>query len=206
MTTGMQKTGVQKTLFLVVVITGALLGLLGASRPWVLATVPDLAAGGSLRASGRQAAGVVPAVALVALAGGVAVLTTRRLGRVVAGSLLVLAGAAAATASAGVLRTPAPAVRSVVTAATGRTGSADVAATVTGWPWVGLACGVLVAVAGALAVLRARAWSGLSARYDAAPAGPLAGPLDSAPSSRPGAGDDPGLVWDALSRGDDPTH
>jgi len=184
----------EKRAFAVLVAVGALLGFLAASRPWVLVVVPDPIAERTLGLSGREAAGVVPAVALVALAGGVAVLTTRRMGRAVAGILLVLAGATAAAGSITVLRTPASAVDQVVSAATGRTGVASVTASVTAWPWVGLASGVLIAVGGCVAVLRARSWGGLSARYD----------TPAKASSEPD--DDPGHVWDALSRGEDPTR
>ena len=142
---------------------------------------------------------MVPAVALVALAGAVAVLTTRRIGQAVAGTLLVLAGAAAAASAIAVLRTPTSAVDQVVTAATGRTGVAGVTAVVTAWPWVGVASGVLIAIGGCLAVLRSRSWGGLSTRYDT-PARESAVPESTVRE------DEPGQVWDALSRGEDPTH
>ena len=185
----------EKRAFAVLVVVGALLGFLAASRPWALVVVPDPIAGRTLSVNGRAAAGVVPAVALVALAGLVAVLSTRRVGRAVAGLLLVLAGATAAAGSAAVLRTPASAVNQVVTSATGRTGVDGVTAAVTAWPWVGVASGVLIAVGGCLAVLRARSWGGLSARYET-----------STGEGRPLPDDDPGQVWDALSRGEDPTR
>ena len=185
----------EKRAFAVLVILGALLGFLAASRPWALVVVPDPIAERTLGVSGREAAGVVPAVALVALAGAVAVLTTRRVGQAVAGALLVLAGAGAAASSIGVLRTPVSAVDQVVAAATGRTGVAGVTASVTAWPWVGVASGVLIALGGCMAVLRARSWGGLSARYET--------PAD---DGKPVPDDDPGQVWDALSRGEDPTR
>lgn len=195
----------EKAAFVCVVVVGALLGFLAASRPWVEAFVPDPVAERTLQASGRQAAGAVPAVALVALAGAVAVLSTRRLGQSVAGGLLVLAGAAAAATSVGVLRTPARAVEQVVTAATGRTRVTDVTASVTSWPWLGVASGALVALGGCLAVVRARSWAGLPARYDTGrqghePAG------DNGAGGSNGAAGDPGLAWDAMSRGEDPTR
>lgn len=192
----------QKTVFAALVLAGAALGFVSASRPWVRVAVTDLAASGTLRVTGRQAAGVVPAVALVALAGAVAVLTTRRVGQVVAGALLALAGAAAATVSLGVLRSPTAAVTSAVTAATGRTG-AEVTTVVTTWPLAGVISGVLIALAGCLAVGRARAWGGLSARYDT-PA-ETARTAERPATGATGADDDPGLVWDRLTRGEDPT-
>ena len=192
----------EKAAFLALVVTGALLGFVAAARPWAVALVPDALAQRELVASGRQAAGVVPAVALVALAGAVAVLSTRRVGQAVAGTLLVLAGAAAAAGSLAVVRTPVSAVEQVVSAATGRTGVSGVAASVTPWPWVGVASGVLIALGGALAVVRARSWGGLSARYESAPEHPPKPPA--APAE--GTDVDPGLTWDALSRGEDPTR
>ena len=193
----------QKSVFAALVLGGAALGLVSASQPWVRVVVTDLAASGALRVTGRQAAGVVPAVALVALAGAVAVLTTRRVGQVVAGALLALAGAAAATVSVGVLRSPTAAVTTAVTAATGRTG-AEVRAAVTSWPVAGVVSGVLIALAGCLAVAQARAWGGLPARYDT-PATATAMTPDHLAPDAPGADDDPGLVWDRLTRGEDPT-
>ncbi len=223
----------EKSVFAVLVVAGALLGFLAASRPWVTAEVSGLVAGGRLAASGRQAAGIVPAVALVALAGGVAVLTTGRVGRTVAGALLVVAGAASAATSVGVLRTPAPAIASVVTAATGRAGEAGVDVALTAWPWAGVVSGVLVALAGVLAVVRARAFGGLSSRFDVpatdghtdartggdtgvAAAAAAKGHTETDAAAGRGtdghdaadadAGADPGQVWDALTRGEDPTR
>lgn len=192
----------EKAAFLALVVGGALLGFVAAARPWAVALVPDALSPRELVASGRQAAGVVPAVALVALAGAVAVLSTRRVGQAVAGTLLVLAGAAAAAGSFAVVRTPASAVEQVVTAATGRTGVTGVATSVTPWPWLGVASGVLIALGGAVAVVRARSWGGLSARYETAGAQPPR----QGPAASSDVDDDPGLTWDALSRGEDPTR
>lgn len=191
----------EKALFFALAVSGAGLGFLAAARPWAVALVPDALTQRELVATGRQAAGVVPAVALVALAGAVAVLSTRRIGQAVAGTLLVLAGAAAVAGSFAVVRTPASAVEQVVTAATGRTGVTGVSASVTPWPWVGVASGVLIVLGGAVAVVRARSWGGLSARYEAAPAVPGDGRLATSAADA-----DPGLTWDALSRGEDPTR
>lgn len=190
----------EKAAFAAVVIGGALLGLFAATRPWVTTFVPDPIAERTLSVDGRQAAGVVPAVALVALAGSVAVLTTQTVGRLVAGTLLVLAGAASATASVGVLRTPAAAVDAAVTRATGRSGVTDVTTSVTAWPWLGVASGALVLLGGCLTVLRARAWGRPTRRFDVPEPAAVRQIAPIAPE------DDPGATWDALSRGEDPTH
>jgi uncharacterized membrane protein (TIGR02234 family) len=194
------------------VALGAALMLLAASRTWVHAVVQDPLAGPlQVDASGRQASPLVAAVALVALAGAVAVLTLRTVGRVVTGLLLVLSGAAAVAAAVDVLRTPSDALRSVVADVTGRSGDVLPVAHQTSWPWAAVAGAVLVVLGGALAVVRARGWSGLSAKYDA-PVGAVVspGPAPADDEAEPGEGPEgqagPGAdSWDRLSRGDDPT-
>jgi uncharacterized membrane protein (TIGR02234 family) len=194
------------------VAVGAGLMLLGVSRPWVHAVVHDPLAGQlSVDATGRQAAPVVAAVALVALAGTVAVLTLRTVGRVVAGLLLVLSGAAATAAALDVARTPSSALRSVVADVTGRSGEALPVAQQTPWPWVAVVGAVVVVLAGAMAVVRARTWSseaGLSGRYDS----PVAAPRSHGDGAAGGdGGQEPDVpadvpdTWDRLSRGEDPT-
>ena len=82
-----------------------------------------------------------------------------------------------------------------VARAVGAVGTADVHVTVTGWPWLSVVSGALVAVAGALAVVRARHWDVRDNRYE--PVGEV--------RPAPEEGDAPD-TWDALSRGEDPTR
>jgi uncharacterized membrane protein (TIGR02234 family) len=207
------------------VAAGAGLMLLAVSRTWVHAVADDPLVGRLvIDATGRRAAPVVAAVALVALAGAVAVLTLRTLGRLVAGLLLVLAAGAGGAAAWGVARAPSDALRSVLSDATGRSGGALPMAQHTVWPWVAIAGAVLVLLGAVVAVARARRWSGLSAKYDApvpplgassrrrqpAPEGTDVGArgadvlgVDSAPDTSTSHGSaDP---WEQLSRGEDPT-
>ncbi|KQX66654.1 Trp biosynthesis-associated membrane protein [Angustibacter sp. Root456] len=187
-------------------VVGAALTLLATSRTWVQASIDDPVVGQvTVTASGRQGAPVVPAVALVALAGAAALLLARALGRRVAGVLLVLAGAAGAAASVSVLRAPENGVAALVAKAVGVTGTTPASLQVSAWPWLAVAGCALVAVAGAVAVLRAGRWSGPRSRYEA-PAEPseAGGAPDGAPLADEAA--DPGTAWDALSRGEDPTR
>ncbi len=175
-------------------LLGAALTLLSTSRSWVHAAVDDPVIGhAAISASGRQAAPVVPAVALVALAGGVALLLARALGRRVAGLLLVLAGAAGVAATASLLRVPESGVAELVAKAVGVVGSTPTSTQVTSWPWVAVAGCALVALGGAVAVLRAGSWAGSRGRYEA-------------PGAQEPQDADPGTTWDALSRGEDPTR
>lgn len=201
-------------------VVGAALALLATSRGWVQAAVDDPVVGQvSVTASGRQAAPVVPAVALVALAGAAALLLARSLGRRVAGVLLVLAGAAGVAASVSVLRVPESGVAELVTRAVGVTGSTPTAVEVSGWPWLAVLGCALVVVAGAVAVLMAGRWARPRSRYEApsdattAAAGAVAtaepAPDQAADQVADQAADeapDPGTAWDALSRGEDPTR
>lgn len=181
---------------LVLALLGAVLGLLSSSRTWVSAQVEDDLAGRlAVQASGRQAAPVVAAVCLVALAAAVAVLIGRRLGRTVSGALLVLAGAAATTAAVSTARSPLGAVAVAVSRPTGRPGAVATDVRLTAWPWVAVAGGLLMVVAGVLVVLRARRWAAPSQRYEA--------PAAQVPSVDD---DDPRETWNALTRGDDPTR
>ncbi|HEX3004301.1 MAG TPA: Trp biosynthesis-associated membrane protein [Angustibacter sp.] len=186
-------------------LVGAAVTLLATSRAWVHASVDDPVVGlVTVSASGRQAAPVVPAVALVALAGAAALLLARALGRRVAGTLLVLAGAAGVAASVSVLRTPESGVAELITKAVGVTGSTPTAVDVSAWPWLAVVGCALVAVGGAVAVLRAGRWSRPRSRYEA-PADPTAPEVEpDGPASAEAA--DPGTTWDALSRGEDPTR
>jgi uncharacterized membrane protein (TIGR02234 family) len=179
----------ERLLVLAFGVVGAAIALLAATRSWLLVTVADpLAGNGRLHPHGSDVAALVPAAALVALAGAVAAVTMRRVGRQVAGLLLVAAGAGIAAATGRVMADPRAAIEQVLRDATGRTGNVAATADVSGgWPYLALVGGLLVVLAGALTVVRGRAWSGLSSRYEP--------PAEA-------ASDD---AWDALSRGEDPT-
>lgn len=133
--------------------------------------------------TGHAVAGVVGAVALLALAAAVAVPATRGRGRVVAGLLVVaggVAGVVGAIDSRGGARTHVqhalPAGSSVVTD-----------------PWwvVAVVGGLLLVAVGAVLIVRGPRWSALSSRYEP-------------PSARTDLKGDAG-TWDALDRGEDPT-
>lgn len=203
---------------LVLGAAGAGLALLTAGRTWLDVVVADpLVGNGHLFPDGHAVASVVPAAALVGLAGVVAAVTMRRVGRYVAGFLLVVAGAAVGAAAVSVLLDPRGAAASTAGAATGRTADvhAVASASASAWPWLAVASAVPLVLAGALTLVRGRGWSGLSTRYDAptpestqpsSAAGPVAAAdrdpaLDVAQLESDAAAD----AWDAVSRGEDPT-
>jgi len=147
----------------------------------------------ALDVQGSKAATTVTALALVALAGGLAASIAGRIARWIITAIIVLASAGIIGAAATVLSDPLAAAQGSIAAATGVTGStADVA--VTAFPAVAVAVGILLAAAALLIVPAGRYWKSRT-KYDArVTGGPApAGPVDEIDS------------WDRLSRGDDPT-
>jgi uncharacterized membrane protein (TIGR02234 family) len=172
-------------------VLGAMLAFVASSRSWASATLVQAGVlAEPVRVDGAEAAPVVRALALVGLAGAVAVAATRRALRVLVGAVLLATGigvaVAAALGGAGAATTAADAVAD----------DRGASAAVTAWPWVAGVGGVVIAAAGLLTVVRGRGWPGLSSRYDRRrPSGP----------ADPGGADRRGM-WEALDRGDDPTR
>ncbi|HEY5336501.1 MAG TPA: Trp biosynthesis-associated membrane protein [Mycobacteriales bacterium] len=133
--------------------------------------------------TGHTVAGVVEAVALLALAAVVAVPATRGRGRIVAG-LLVLAGGVAGVVGA---------IDSRAGARTQVQHALPAGSSVVTEPWWVVAAlgGLLLAAVGAVLIVRGPRWSALSSRYEP-------------PSGQANLKGDAG-TWDALDRGEDPT-
>jgi len=156
--------------------------------------------------NGRTVDAAPTALALVALAGVVALIATRGWWRRLIGGVLVLAGAGLVWWSlAGRTAVSAARARALVTGRHSGVGVDDaVVPQVTVhpvWPVLSAACGVLVVLAGLLAVLRGHRWTAMSARYE-----------PQRPADATAAGDEQAAelpsstaMWSALERGDDPT-
>ncbi|GAB3862314.1 hypothetical protein GCM10029963_68280 [Micromonospora andamanensis] len=163
-------------------LAGAGLALWAATRTWVVGVVgrsePMLLV--EEGRTGGQLLPWLPALALVGLAGGGAVLATRGRPRRVLGGLLTLLGLA-------------------VAAGGGYGLVGDLGDPVTWqWPALTLLGGVLAAVGGSLTLLRGHRWPAMGARYDRRPSRPAGtgGPIDGAGTVE---------AWEALDRGEDPT-
>ncbi len=166
---------------------GCVLVLVAAGRAWVT-NVRGAGTGVVAAPTGGDLSPVLTPLALAGLAGVVAVLATKGIGRRVIGVLLALCGVGAglgawqAAGGSGVLSW----LRERnVTRVTGAIQWDAVAL----WPVV---CGlgaVLMVAGGVVAVVRGGGWAGMSARYTREPPPPT----------------DDRALWDALDRGDDPT-
>jgi uncharacterized membrane protein (TIGR02234 family) len=152
----------------------------------------------TLPVQGSKAATTVTALALVALAGGLAASIAGKFARWVITAIILLAAAGIIAAAATVLADPLAAAQGSIAAATGVTGgTAQVA--VTAFPVLAVVAGALLALAALLIIPAGRHWKSRT-KYDAAKYGAAAGsaaaatgPVDEIDS------------WDRLSRGDDPT-
>jgi uncharacterized membrane protein (TIGR02234 family) len=184
---------------LLVDLVGAGGALVISTRTWQTVTTPQPAPRHDdvLHVSGRTVDAAPTALALVALAGVVAVLATRGLARRIVGGVLAIAGAALVwraiySASAVSTRRARTLVADHHRTVDASTVVPDVA-THGMWPVLTLLCGVLVAASGALVVWRGHRWGAMSAKYEAQP---TAG-ADTAKAAA--------TMWTALDRGEDPT-
>ena len=173
-------------------LLGAFLVLVAAGRTW-LSGVEALPAPLPARDVALTAADLglaLQALGLVGLAGVPALAATRRTGRVVVGVLLLLAGVLVVVRAAGVLLDPDAAADAASTDPAGLS--------LTAWPAVAGAGGLLLAGAGLLVAVRGRRWAALGRRYEA-PGSPV--PLEPE-TAGPVAERE---LWEALDRGEDPT-
>jgi uncharacterized membrane protein (TIGR02234 family) len=190
---------------LLIEIVGAAAVLLVATREWQTITTPRARpfTQDVLAVSGRTLDGASTALALVALAGVVAVLATKGAARRVVGALVALAGAGIAwrsavaigAVSAGRAKDLVHDKRPRVLASEAITQHVSTQAT---WGVLSVVGGVLVLCAGALITWHGGRWGAMSARYEA-PTRP-----EEADPEQARAKSDASL-WAALERGEDPT-
>jgi uncharacterized membrane protein (TIGR02234 family) len=149
-----------------------------------------------LQVQGSEAATTVTALALVALAGGLAASIAGRVARWIITAIILLAAAGIVGAAAVVLADPLAAAQGSIAAATGISGS-SVQVDVTAFPALAVVAGSLLGLTALAIVPAGRYWKART-KYDTAATGAgtaaaPAGPADEIDS------------WDRLSRGDDPT-
>ncbi|MFB6982086.1 TIGR02234 family membrane protein [Streptomyces scopuliridis] len=192
---------------------GAAVALIASGQIWAEGTAA--VGGGSvpLDADGRDVTGVPAALGIVGLAALVAVFAVRGAGRVLVAALLALSGAGAAVA-AFLGASDSAALDEKAAKTTGDSAATVDALTHTAWPYVTAAGGVLILLAGALALLYGRRWPGMSGRYERPGASAGAGGSGGGPGGRGRVGrtapavdpDRPEDLWKALDRGEDPTR
>jgi hypothetical protein len=151
-----------------------------------------------LTVTGSTAAPGLIALALAGLALVGALAIGGRVVRAVLGVVEVLLGFTVVFSAIVALQNPATASESLITGATGISGTSAIekvvtSVSVTPWPWLAGVAGLLVMALGVVIVLTGGRWPSSSNKYQAVR-------LD---SQRPG--ENPAADWDSLSGGDDPT-
>src|SRR6478735_8017530 len=147
-----------------------------------------------LQVQGSKAATTVTALALVALAGGLAASIAGRIARWVITAIILLAAAGIVAAAVTVLSDPLAAAQGSIAAATGISGS-NVQVALTVFPVLAVVAGSLLGISALAIVPAGRYWKSRT-KYDAAATAGAPGPTQPA---------DEIDSWDRLSRGDDPT-
>ncbi|MDQ0769588.1 putative membrane protein (TIGR02234 family) [Pseudarthrobacter defluvii] len=186
---------------LVLLVTLLALAAFGSTtQTWMTATLDPNQVGqaaatqNAIQVQGSKAATTVTALALVALAGGLAAAIAGRIARWVITAIIVLASAGVVAAAATVLADPLAAAQGTIAGATGVSGS-QAHVELTAFPVLAVVAGCLLALAALLILPASRYWKART-KYDApgAAGSPAAvGPVDEIDS------------WDRLSRGEDPT-
>lgn len=191
---------------------GAAAALLASTRTWQTVTTarPAPRPADVLQLDGRTVDAAPTALALVALAGVVAVLATRGVVRRLVGALLVVDGALLVWRAAGAMS--AVGVGRARTLVTSRHSTVDAAAVVPQvsthpvWAVLTLLSAVLVVAAGGLVAWRGHRWQSLSSRYERAGSAPSTAPAAaSGEDAERNAARAAASLWTSLDRGDDPT-
>ncbi|MCX4822412.1 TIGR02234 family membrane protein [Streptomyces sp. NBC_01142] len=177
---------------------GATVVLLASGQIWAEGTAAVGGGAVPLDAQGSDVTGVPTALAIVGLAALVAVFAVRRAGRLLVSALLALSGAGAALA-AFLGASDSAALDAKAAKTTGDTAAAIDALTHTAWPYVAAVGGLLILLAGLLALWFGKSWPAMSGRYE----------RDGSPRPRKAPAVDPDRpedLWKALDRGEDPTR
>ncbi|GGK57645.1 TIGR02234 family membrane protein [Streptomyces flaveus] len=177
---------------------GAAVALLATRQGWSEGTATVAGGDFPLKATGSDVTGVPASLAIVGLAALVAVFAVRRAGRFLVAGLLALSGAG--TVAAALLgASDSSALDDKAAQASGDTAATVDSMSHTAWPYVAAAGGVLLLLAGLLALRYGRLWPAMSGRYerDGTPR-----PRKPRPAADP---DRPEEMWKALDRGEDPT-
>ncbi|MEU3981809.1 TIGR02234 family membrane protein [Streptomyces sp. NPDC026672] len=176
---------------------GAAVALLATRQRWSEGTASVAGGAFPLTVRGSDVTGVPAALAVVGLAALVAVFAVRRSGRLLVAGLLALSGAGT-VAAALMGADDGSALDEKAAQATGDSSATAAALSHTGWPYVAAAGGVLLLLAGLLALRYGRLWPAMSGRYERGGTRPARTPAPTDP-------DRPEDLWKALDRGEDPT-
>jgi len=178
-----------------IALLGGVIAWVAAGRVWATGTAGEVPSTLQVSATGNDLSAAVTALALTALAGALALPATQRLARRLVGVLLVAVGIGAAVNAFSARGAGHAAHILGEKAAAKGFASGSVPAHTASWWLLAVVGGVLIVVAGAVAIVRGAAWPGMSSRYENAAPKPASVVPETAKD-----------IWDALDRGEDPTE
>lgn len=180
---------------------GATVILIAAGQTWAEGSAEFGQARTSLQVTGSEVTDLPSALALVGLAALVAVFAVRRKGRTAVAALLALCGLGV-TVSALLATGDTDALDEQAAESTGLSGTTVEQVSHSGWPYAAAVGGVLLLLAGLLALRFGRLWPAMGGRYERSGA-----PRRTARARREtrGPAERPEDLWQALDRGEDPT-
>lgn len=193
-----------KVLLLAVLALSGLLALLIGMQAWIdVAFLPGVATVEQLTVTGQQASGTLTLVALAVLASVLVLTIAGLIFRRVLGVLIVLLGSGLVVIGIRALQVPAESARAQIEAVSGIGGAGQSelisAITVSAWPIVAAALGVVIALAGVCIVAVSGGWKSGGQKYEASGTG-------TTPKKNSDAEPDRISDWESLSDGDDPTE
>ena len=197
-----------RLLCVVAILAVGAIGVISSTQTWLVVDLDD-GASSDLLVAGAAAVPVLAPLSLATLALGAALSIVGLVLRLAFGVLtLLLAGSLGLLCGQVAFAAPVWATASTVTAATGITGDAAVAAlvaavTTTPWPAVTVVASVVLLAAGVFVLATGVGWRGSGRRYRADAASPAG--ADAGAAAAPSRPHDAIDSWDDLSRGSDPT-
>lgn len=186
-----------KSLSLLVSVALAGLALLSWTQPWFTVVLAPTGGHPPLSAGGDVSAPALSALALASFAASGALAIAGKVFRVILSALQLVLGGCVALSAILALSSPVQAVKTVVTTATGVDGDLAVAGlvgsvTASWWPFVALACGVLLFIISGWILVTGSRWPDTGRKYQAL-------------QFTDADGGSPIADWDSLSGGTDPT-
>ncbi|SFO00339.1 Trp biosynthesis-associated membrane protein [Mycetocola miduiensis] len=177
------------------------MALIAWTQTWLVVELAPGSPATTVTVDGVVAAPAIAALALAGLALAAALAIAGLLFRIILGVLNIVLGGCIALSGVLVLTGPVASSEAAVTNATGIAGSKSIAdlvsaTSLTPWPFIALATGILLTLVGVGIVVTARRWPSSSRKYSAV----RMEPADS--DAMPDSVDS----WDDLTRGDDPTR
>jgi len=192
-------------------VAAMIVAMLSASQVWIVVSLkPQIAIVDQVHVSGSQAAPIVFAVSVAALAMTLVIAISSQVLRLVLLSVSALLGAGIVLFTVRAITDVVASSQSELSAVLGLAGKETLLSqideiSVSAFPWVTMLGGIVFSIVALLALSPSKTWKGSGRRYSRSESEPMAASLGSSESSGEVTSDDRISEWDALTDGDDPS-